>query len=97
MNAKFDAGAALAQLVGSLPTLIAVLLAWIYSNARFSDLNTRFSDLNARIGDLNQRINDFRSEIKEAIKAEATLIRAELRRVEEVMDARLKHLEERER
>ena len=90
MNAKFDAGAALAQLVGSLPTLIAVLLAWIYSNARFSDLN-------ARIGDLNQRINDFRSEIKEAIKAEATLIRAELRRVEEVMDARLKHLEERER
>ena len=90
MNAKFDAGAALAQLVGSLPTLIAVLLAWIYSNARFSDLN-------ARIGDLNQRINDFRSEIKGAIKAEATLIRAELRRVEEVMDARLKHLEERER
>ena len=72
---KFDPYAAPAQFVGSLPTLIAVLLAWMHSNSRLSDINNN----------LNHRIDDTRG-----------LLRAEFRRVEEVMDARLKHLEERE-
>jgi hypothetical protein len=70
---KFDSATALAQLVGSLPTLIAVLLAWMHSNARFGDLQNT----------VNQRINDLRSELKDNTKAEAALIRAEFRRVEE--------------
>jgi len=44
----------------------------------------------------NRRIDGVRSAIKDSTKAEATLIRAEFRLGEEVMAARLKHLEERE-
>jgi hypothetical protein len=70
---QIDSGAALSQFVGSLPTFIAVILAWMNSN---------------------KRVDDLRGELKDAIKAESSLLRAEFRRVEEVMDARLKHLEE---
>ena len=94
----------LSQFLGNLPALIAVLLAWMHSNSRFSDLNSRFNDLNSRFNDLNarvsdigstlnRRIDDLRTELKEAIKQESTLIRAELHRVEEVLGAPRKHLE----
>ena len=79
----------LSQFLGSLPTFIAVVLAWMHSNGRFSDVNSGIDDTNGRISDL-------RGEVKDVIKSEAALLRAEFRRVEEVMDARLKHLEERE-
>ena len=46
--------------------------------------NSRFNHLNARFTDLSQRIDDLKE-----------LWRSELRRVEEVLDARLNHLEER--
>lgn len=44
---------------------------------------TVYAMLNQRISDLNQRFDDMRD-----------LWRAELRRVEEILDARLKHLED---
>jgi hypothetical protein len=72
---QIDSSVALSQFVGSMPTFIAVLLAWMNSN---------------------KRVDDLRGELKDSIKLEAALLRAEFRRVEEVMDARLKHLEERE-
>lgn len=50
----------------------------------YSALQHQLAALNQRINDLNQRFDDMRD-----------LWRAELRRVEEVLDARLKHLEER--
>jgi hypothetical protein len=74
MPAPIDPTVSLSQFVGSLPTLIAVLLTWIHSNSRMSDMQNN----------LNHGIDDTRD-----------LLRAEFRRVEEVMDARLKHLEER--
>lgn len=46
--------------------------------------NSKFQALEAKIDALNVRFDDMRD-----------LWRAELRRVEEVLDARLKHLEER--
>ena len=46
--------------------------------------NSRLNDLNARFTDLSRRIDDLKE-----------LWRSELRRVEEVLDARLSHLEER--
>jgi hypothetical protein len=70
-----DPSAVLSQFLGSLPTFVAVLLAWMHSNARITDLKTS----------VDRRIDDMRD-----------MLRAEFRRVEEVMDARLKHLEERE-
>lgn len=47
-------------------------------------MNHRFDAVNDKFAAVNQRFDDLRD-----------MWRAELRRVEEVMDARLKHLEER--
>ena len=46
--------------------------------------NAKFEGVNDKFQGINQRFDDMRD-----------LWRAELRRVEEIMDARLKHLEER--
>ena len=61
--------------------LMGLLLAYI--NARFDGLNGRFEGINQRFEAINQRFDDMRA-----------LWLAELHRVEEVIDARLKHLEE---
>ena len=64
----------------SVPTL-AVLIGILVNNSRLNDLNARLTDLSLQ---LNQRIDDLKE-----------MWRSELRRVEEVLDARLSHLEER--
>ena len=64
----------------SVPAL-TVLIGILVNNSRLNDLNARFTDLGSQV---NQRIDD----LKETW-------RSELRRVEEVLDARLTHLEER--
>ena len=61
--------------------LIGLLLAYI--NAKFDGLNSRFEGINQRFEGINKRFDDMRD-----------LWRAELHRVEEILDARLKHLEE---
>jgi hypothetical protein len=50
---------------------------------------------NSRLGDVNARISDLRSHMDTRFDNMQDTWRAELRRVEEVIDARLKHLEER--
>ena len=62
--------------------LIGLLLA--YMNARFAAMEQRFTAVDQRFAALDKRLDDLRD-----------LWRAELHRVEEVLDARLKHLEER--
>jgi hypothetical protein len=59
--------------------LIGILLAYI--NARFTAVDRRFDMMERSMG---KRLDDLRD-----------LWRSELHRVEEVLDARLKHLEER--
>src|SRR5438309_1435487 len=58
--------------------LVGLLLAYI--NAKFDSINAKFD---AKFDGVNQRFDDMRD-----------LWRAELHRVEEVLDARLKHIEE---
>jgi nitrogen fixation-related uncharacterized protein len=53
-------------------------------DARFQAIDSRFDSVERRLDAMNTRFDDMRD-----------LWRAELRRVEEVLDARLKHLEER--
>jgi hypothetical protein len=53
-------------------------------NHRFDSINHRFDSINHRFDSIDQRFDDMRN-----------LWLAELHRVEEVLDARLKHLEER--
>jgi hypothetical protein len=63
-------------------TLVGFVIAYI--NARFGKSDARFDAMDARFDAIDKRFDDMRD-----------LWRAELRRVEEVLDARLKHLEER--
>src|SRR5690349_20651066 len=70
-----------------VPT-VAVLVGVLINNSRLTDLSNRIYDVNNRISDLQRyidaRLNDVKSEL-----------RAELLRVEGVLDARLRHVEDR--
>ena len=63
-------------------TLIGLVIAYI--NDRFGRSDAKFESLELRFDAIDKRFDDMRD-----------LWRAELRRVEEVLDARLKHIEER--
>jgi len=62
--------------------LIGFVIAYI--NARFGKVESKFEGIDKRFDAIDRRFDDMRD-----------LWRAELRRVEEVLDARLKHIEER--
>ena len=67
--------------LAAVPNMLAVLAGILINNARLSDTNTRIGELR---GHIDSRFNEMRD-----------LWRSELYRVEQVIDARLKHLEER--
>jgi len=76
--------------------LIGLLVAYI--NAKIDGLDAKIGGLDAKIGGLDARIGGLRAEIagiNQRFDDMRDLWRAELRRVEEVLDARLRHLEER--
>ena len=83
-----DAAVTTALSIG-VPT-IAVLISTLINNSRLSDMrahmDARFTDVNSRFTQLDRRFDDMRD-----------VWRSDLHRVEEVLDARLKHLEERAR
>lgn len=71
-----------AALVGAL---VAYLNAKFHAvEERFRSVDQQFKSVDRRFDAIDQRFNDMRD-----------LWRAELHRVEEILDARLKHLEER--
>jgi hypothetical protein len=61
--------------------MITVLIGILINNSRLNDMNTRIGELRVH---MDQRFDGMRD-----------MWRSELHRVEEVLDARLKHLEER--
>ena len=78
-----------ATLIGLLVALMnakfgAVREGFAAVEARFAAVDARFAAMEARFDAIDKRFDDMRD-----------LWRAELHRVEEVLDARLKHLEER--
>jgi hypothetical protein len=85
------------------PTAIAVLIGILLNNSRLTDLrvnmDTRFGDLqgdmNRRFNETNRRIEELDKKMNQRFDDAKDTWRAELHRVEEVLDARLKHLEER--
>ncbi|MEI9814110.1 MAG: hypothetical protein WDO18_16350 [Acidobacteriota bacterium] len=85
--------------LATVPNILAVLAGILINNARLSDLK---SDMNARLGDVNTRVSELRTHMDTRFNAVdrrfddmRDMWRSELHRVEEVLDARLKHLEER--
>jgi hypothetical protein len=74
------------------PTVLAVLLGVLVNNSRLSDLRTSmhvcFNEVNRRFDDMDRKMDQRFEDMKSTWWSE-------LHRVEEVLDARLKHLEER--
>jgi hypothetical protein len=85
--------------LSTAPTMLIVLVGILINNARLGDLssslNARLNDTNTRIGETNTRIGELRSHMDVRFEEMKDLWRSELHRVEEVIDARLKHIEER--
>jgi hypothetical protein len=74
--------------LAAVPTMFTVLVGILINNSRLTDLrahtDARFDAVDRRFDTVDRRFDEMRD-----------TWRAELRRVEEVIDARLKHLEER--
>ena len=81
--------------LASVPTMLTVLIGILLNNARLSDVNSRLGELrshmDARFNDVDWRFDGVDRRFEEMKE----MWRTELHRVEEVLDARLKHLEER--
>jgi hypothetical protein len=78
--------------LASLPTLLTVLIGILINNSRLGDVNSRIDDLRSNV---DSRIDDLRSHIDSRFDEMRSTWTSELRRVEEVLDARFKHLEQR--
>lgn len=81
--------------LAAVPTMLTVLVGISINNSRLNDLNSRISDLR---GEMGSRFGDVGSRfdlVDQRFDEMRDLWRAELHRVEEVLDARLKHIEER--
>jgi len=68
-------------LMTALSIMVTVLIGILINNSRLNDLNVRIGELRAH---MDHRFDDTRD-----------MWRTELHRVEEILDARLKHIEER--
>jgi hypothetical protein len=88
-----DASTQIALSMG-VPTL-AVLVGILINNYRMGDMNSRMGDMNSRLGDMHSRLDDLRAHMDARFDDMKDMWRSELHRVEEVLDARLRHLEER--
>ena len=71
--------------LASVPTMLTVLIGILINNSRLSDIDRK----------LDARIDDLRSHMDARFDDMRATWQSELRRVEEVLDARLKHLEAR--
>ena len=89
---EINPGQILSLALASLPTILTVLMGILINNSRLSDLG---ADFTSRLGDVNSRIDDLRGHMDSRFDEMRATWHSELRRVEEVLDARLKHLEER--
>jgi hypothetical protein len=67
--------------LAAVPNMLDLLVGILINNARLNDTNTRLAELRVH---MDARFDDMRD-----------TWRSELHRVEEVLDARLRHLEER--
>jgi hypothetical protein len=81
--------------LAAVPNVLAVLVGILINNSRLGNTNARISDTNARIGELRSHIDARFNDVDRRFDEMRDLWRSELYRVEQVIDARLKHLEER--
>lgn len=66
-------------------------------DARFGDVDKRLADVDRRFADVDQRFNEIDrrlDQVDRRFEETKELWRSELRRVEQVLDARLEHIEQ---
>ena len=85
----------LAIALAAAPTMITVLIGILINNARLGDVNARFDDMRHYIDTRFNQVGQRFDEVDRRFDDMKDVWRSELHRVEEVLDARLKHLEER--
>ena len=73
-------------------TVLAVPLGILVNNSRLNDLR---SSIDSRFNEVRRRFDDIDRKMDQRFEDMKSTWRSELHRVEEVLDARLKHLEER--
>jgi hypothetical protein len=81
--------------LAAVPTMLAVLVGILINNSRLSDTNARIGDTNLSIRELRGHMDTRFNDVDRRFDEMRDLWRSELYRVEQVIDARLKHLEER--
>ncbi len=83
--------------LSTVPTMLTVLVGILINNARLGDLsgsmNSRLNDMNGRIAELRSHVDSRFDEVDRRFEEMKDLWRSELHRVEEVIDARLRHIE----
>lgn len=78
---EINSGQIVSLALATVPTVVTVLIGILINNSRLSDVNARIGDLRSH---MDSRFDDMRANWQSG-----------LHRMEEVLDARLKHLEER--
>ncbi len=85
--------------LASAPTMLTVLIGILLNNSRLSDVRTDVNglkaDMNLRLGELRSDMNRQFAQVDRQFSDSRDIWRAELHRVEEILDARLKHLADR--
>ncbi len=81
----------LAIALSSVPTMITVLIGILINNSRLSDLR---ASIDQRFNAVDRRFDNLQAEMNRRFDDSRDIWRSELHRVEEVLDARLKHMEE---
>ncbi len=83
----------------AVPNLLAVLMGILINNSRANDTNVRLGELRAhldqRFNTVDQRFERMQAEMNRRFDDSKDVWKSELHRVEEIIDARLKHLESR--
>jgi hypothetical protein len=77
--------------LSSVPTMVTVLIGILINNSRLSDLR---ATMDQRFNSVDRRFDILQAEMNRRFDESKDIWRSELHRVEEVLDARLKHLEE---
>ena len=81
--------------LASVPPTLTVLIGILLNNARMSDLNNRMAELRHHIDARFNQVDVRFDQVDLRFDETKELWRSELHRVEEILDARLKHLENR--
>jgi uncharacterized membrane-anchored protein YhcB (DUF1043 family) len=78
-------------LMAALSIMITVLVGVLINNSRLSDLR---ANMDQRFNSVDRRFDIMQAEMNRRFDDSRDIWRSELHRVEEVLDARLKHMEE---